>query len=247
MKGAAQQAKGGATISRRGPLIIAAIVAAAVVIGVLVALSASGGDDKGSSGGSSDSVLETAVAEVQAEFAGIPQTGARLGAANAPVKIEEYADMQCPFCARAASAYVPEIVERFVRPGDVSLTFRAMSFIGADSDRGALAVLAAGRQNRLWELAGVLYLNQGGENDGWLSDDLIGRAADALGIDRGKLDADRGSATISEALAEDERVAGENGINSTPTFVVTGPGGSETLTAVDSADTIAAAIGRVAQ
>lgn len=153
--------------------------------------------------------------------------------------------MQCPFCARAASAYVPEVVERFVRPGDASLTFRAMSFIGADSDRGALAVLAAGRQNRLWDLAGVLYLNQGEENDGWLSDDLIARAADAVGIDRGKLDADRGSSAVAEALAEDERIAGENGINSTPTFVVTGPGGSETLTTVESADQIAAAIERV--
>jgi protein-disulfide isomerase len=224
-------------------MIIAAIVAAAVVIGVLVALSASGGDDGKITGGSSGTVL--GVAEVQAEFAGIPQSGSRLGAANAPVRIEEYADMQCPFCARAASAYVPEIVERFVRPGDASLTFRAMSFIGADSDRGALAVLAAGRQNRLWELAGVLYLNQGGENDGWLSDDLIGRAADALGIDRGKLDTDRESPVVAEALGEDERVANQNGITSTPTFVVTGPGGAETLTAVQSADQIAAAIERV--
>jgi protein-disulfide isomerase len=243
MKSAA--VKGGTTPGgrRRGPLIIAVVVAAAVVVGVLVALSASGGDDSGNSARSDGTVL--GVDEVQAEFAGVPQSGQRLGAADAPVRIEEFADMQCPFCARAASAYVPEIVDRFVKPGQASLTFRTMAFIGADSERGALAVHAAARQNRMWDLAGVLYLNQGGENDGWLSDDLIADAADALGIDRAKLDADRGSTLVAETMAEDERLAGQGGVTSTPTFIVTGPGGREVLTAVEGADTIAAAIERV--
>lgn len=243
MKGPSRQGSAAAIAGRRrGPLIIAAIVAAAIVIGVLVALSASGGDDSGEVS-SSGAVL--GVDEVRAELLGLTQSGPRLGAADAPVRVEEYADMQCPFCARAASAYVPEIIERFVRPGQASLTFRAMAFVGPDSDRGALAVLAAARQDRLWDLVGVLYLNQGKENDGWLSDDLVAGAADALGIDRERLDADRATTAVAEALAEDERLAAERGIDSTPTFVVTGPGGSEVLTGVDDVDTIASAIARV--
>jgi len=243
MKGSSRQGSAPAAGRRRGPLVIAAVVAAVAVVGVLVALSASGGSDGTDKTRSSGTVL--GVDEVRAEFQGVTQSGPRLGPADAPVRVEEYADMQCPFCARAASAYVPEIVERFVRPGKASLTFRALAFVGPDSDRGALAVLAAGRQNRLWDLAGVLYLNQGKENAGWLSDDLIADAADALGIDRARLDADRTTTAVAEALAEDERVATEDGIDSTPTFVVTGPGGREVLTGVDDADTIAAAIRRV--
>lgn len=244
MKGTPPQGSAAASAGRRrGPLIIAAIVAAAIVIGVLVALSASGGGDDTGETSSSGAVL--GVDEVRAELLGLPQSGPRLGAADAPVRVEEYADLQCPFCARAASAYVPEIIERFVRPGQASLTFRVMAFVGPDSDRGALAVVAAARQNRLWDLVGVLYLNQGKENDGWLSDDLVAKAADALGIDRGRLDADRATTAVAETLAEDERLAAERGIDSTPTFVVTGPGGSEVLTGVDDVDTIAAAIARV--
>lgn len=244
MKGTSGGGSAPATAGRRrGPLVIAAVVAAAVIIGVLVALSASGGDDNGSAARPSGAVL--GVDEVRAEFQGVAQSGPRLGTAGAPVRVEEYADMQCPFCARAASAYVPGIVERFVRPGKASLTFRAMAFVGPDSERGALAVLAAGRQNHLWDLVGVLYLNQGKENSGWLSDELVADAADALGIDRAQLDADRATTAVSESLAEDERLATQRNITSTPTFVVTGPGGNETLTGVNDVDTIAAAIERV--
>jgi protein-disulfide isomerase len=228
---------------RRAPLIVAAVVAAAIVVGVLVAVSASGGDDGGNAARGGGTVL--GVEEVRAELLGLKQSGTRLGSADATVRVEEFADMQCPFCARASSAYVPEIIERFVRPGRVSLTFRTMAFIGEDSRRGALAVHAAARQNRMWDLVGVLYLNQGKENEGWLSDRLVSDVADALGIDRSKLDADRGSTAVAEALAEDEQSAASSGIQSTPTFVVTGPGGREVLKRVESADAIAAAIERV--
>jgi len=227
---------------RRAPLIIAAIVAAAAVVGVLVAVSASGGDDGGTAR-TEGTVF--GVEEVRAELRGLGQDGARLGSASAAVRIEEYADLQCPFCARAASAYLPEIIERYVRPGRASLTFRTMAFIGDDSRRGALAVHAAAEQDRLWDLVRLLYLNQGDENDGWLSDELISDAAVALGIDRARLDADRGSAEAADALARDEQSAASSGIQSTPTFVVTGSGGREVLTSVESVDAIAAAIEKV--
>lgn len=243
MKGTTPQAKKGATAGRRGPLIIAAVVAAAVVVGVLVALSASGGDDEVNTDRASGTVL--GVAEVRTELDGIPQSGARLGAADAPVRIEEYGDMQCPFCAQASAGYVGEIVERFVRPGQASITFRTLAFIGPDSQRGAFAVQAAAQQNRMWDMAGVLYRNQGAENAGWLSDDLIADSADALGLDRDRLDTFRTSAAAADAVAEDGRTATSKGITSTPSFVVTGPGGTEVLTAVEGADQIAAAIEKV--
>jgi protein-disulfide isomerase len=230
---------------RRGQLIAGAILAAVVVVGVLVALSASGGDSDSGAARSEGSVL--GVEEVRTAFQGLTQKGARLGPADAAIQIEEYADMQCPFCAQASSAYVPEIIDRFVRSGEASLTFRTMAFIGDDSGRGARAVHAAKSQNRMWDLAALLYLNQGEENDGWLSDDLIADAADALGLDRERFDADRASPLVTEAVSEDERSAAARGVTSTPSYVVTGPGGSEVVTGVQGADDIAAAIERVRQ
>ena len=232
-----------ARTSRRGLLVLAAIVAAAIVVGVLVALSASGGDGDG--GASGDAATIVGVEEVRAELAGVPTSGMRLGRADAPVRIEEYADLQCPFCAQAAAVLVPEIVERYVRPGTASMTFRTLAFIGEDSRRGALAAHAAGLQDRSWELVEVLFRNQGDENAGWLTDEIIAAAADAIGIDRERLDADRASDRAEEALAADSAAAREEGVESTPTFVVSGPDGKRVVTGAQDIEEIAAAVEEV--
>lgn len=232
-----------ARTSRRGPLVLAAVVAAAVVVAVLVALSASGGDgDGGASGGTATIV---GVEEVRAELAGVPVSGMRLGRADAPVRIEEYADLQCPFCAQAAAVLVPEIVERYVRPGTASMTFRPLAFIGEDSRRGALAAYAAGYQNRSWQLVEVLFRNQGKENAGWLSDETILAAADAVGIDRERLNADRASDRAEQALAADAAAARKDGVESTPTFVVSGPGGTRVIAGAQDIRQLAAAVEEV--
>ena len=234
----------GAGGRRRRRLILAAILAAGIAVGILIALSASGGDGNG--GASGGEVL--GVEEVRQELAGVEQAGARLGAEGAPVRIEEFGDLQCPFCAQAASAVVPLVVEKLVRPGKASLTFRTLEFIGDDSARGARAAHAAAVQNRTWELVEVLYRNQGGENDGWLSADLVAGAAAALGLDVARLEADMGSEAVANAMALDESAAREGGIQSTPTFRVSGSAGTEVLTGEDaqSIDAIEAAAERVA-
>jgi protein-disulfide isomerase len=202
--------------------IIGTVVAALVLVGVLVALSASGGGGSGS-GGSGGAV--TGAADVQAQFAGIPQSGDRLGVETAPVEIVEYGDLQCPFCAQASAGTVPALVTDFVKPGTAKLVFRPLTFIGPDSVRGATAVAAAGAQGKMWTYAELLYRNQGQENKGWLSDKMVDSAATALGLNVAKFDADRTGPAASALVTAAATAAQTAGVSATPTFVVTGPKG----------------------
>lgn len=204
--------------------MIATVVAALVAVAAVMLLAAGcGGSD------SSSPVTPAGVEEVNALLAGVPMSGNRLGNPSAPVTIEEFADIQCPFCAQASATVVPQLVERFVRPGTASMVFRTMAFIGDDSTRGALAAQAAAKQDKMWPFVETLYKNQGGENSGWVSDGLLKGTATALGMDVAAFDADRAAAAAQTALDADQAGAQDQGVNSTPTFVITGPKGKRVV------------------
>ena len=92
---------------------------------------------------------------------GIPQDGTVLGRPDAPVTLIEYADLQCPYCAQWARGALPLLVREYVRTGKLRIEFRGLAFIGPDSDTALRAALAAGRQNRLWNVVELLYADQG--------------------------------------------------------------------------------------
>lgn len=74
-----------------------------------------------------------------------------LGKPDAPVKVYEFGDLQCPFCKANAEEVTPEVIESQVRDGEASITFNQF-IIGPDSVPAGEAALAAGAQNRAWNL-----------------------------------------------------------------------------------------------
>jgi protein-disulfide isomerase len=157
-------------------------------------------------------------------FAGIPQRGAVLGKANAPVTLVEFADLQCPYCARWGRETLPTVVRDYVRTGRLRLAFGGMAFVGPDSERALRAVLAAGRQGRLWQMVHALYAAQGAENSGWVTDDVLRQSAASAGAKPGQLLAALPSvdAELQSALAR----ARSAGVRATPTFALVQPDGS---------------------
>ncbi len=117
-------------------------------------------------------------------FAGIEQRGAALGSPKAPVTLVEYADLQCPYCAQWARDTMPTLVEDYVKTGKLRIVFHGLAFIGADSDKALRTAIAAGAEDHLWDVVHGLYLHQGHENAGWVTDDLVVSIAAALpGLD----------------------------------------------------------------
>ena len=180
-------------------------VGAVLAAGLLVGLGALGGD-----GGEG--------------LGGIPQDGTTLGDRDAPVTIRLYEDFQCPYCAQFARGTLPEVVNRYVRPGDAKLVSETMVFLGRDSVTAARAALAAGEQDHYWQYALLLFENQGAENSGYATDEFLTEQAEQVeGLDVGQWQEARARDYEGELRAVQQR-AGAAGINSTPTIQVSGPG-----------------------
>jgi protein-disulfide isomerase len=209
----------------------AAVLAAALIAGSLVA-SREGGTKTFAAG----STLPAA-SEVVAELRGIPQRRLTLGRDDAPVTLVEYADLQCPFCARWAADVFPGLVRDYVRTGKLRLEWRGLAFIGPDSLEALRAVGAAALQNRLWHMVEIVYRNQGKENDGWVKDDFIRAAARSIpGLDVEKLMADRDSKFVGDAISRAAAEASAAGVDRTPSFQIGRTGGELSLMQLSKVD-----------
>jgi protein-disulfide isomerase len=155
---------------------------------------------------------------------GIPQKGIWLGDPNAPVVMIEFVDMQCPFCRRFALDVLPTLIDEYVRPGQLRVAFRGISFIGPDSEKAVRAVYAAGEQDRLWHVEHMLFEQQGGENSGWVTDELLSQIADATpGLDPERLLADTTSAAVAAQIDDAARAADAASVTGTPSFLIGPP------------------------
>jgi protein-disulfide isomerase len=155
---------------------------------------------------------------------GIPQRGNELGRADAPVTLVEYADLQCPYCAEFARSALPELVRDYVRAGRVKLVFRGLAFVGPDSETALRAVVAAGRQDRLWDVVHLLFDEQGAENSGWVGGRLDELGSRISGLDAQRLARDAASAGTARQIDALTSAAAADGVEGTPTFLA-GPTG----------------------
>jgi protein-disulfide isomerase len=177
------------------------------------------------------------------DLRGIPQEGRVLGSPKAPVTLVEYADPQCPGCRAYTETIFPVVVNEYVKAVKVKLEFRGYPFLGEDSVKGYRFLLAAARQNKLWNLQEAMYRHQGAENSGWVTDDLIRRLAariPGLDVDRLFTDAERSDIrTAAEGAAD---AASEAGIPGTPSFLIQAGGAPPYLIQVGSAQEMRAAL-----
>ncbi len=193
------------------------VVAAAAVAVVLVLVSRGGGDGNGGS-----ATTTAAAASRPASVRGIPQQGIVLGNPDAPA-LEEYADVQCPYCGEAALKLLPDVIDQYVRTGKVKLVWRGLAFLGPDSVKGLKAIDAAAAQNRLWDVAERLYERQGQENSGWVTDELLDEVgASVAGLDVSRWKSDFESSATSKLMDEASTAATNAGVRGTPTFLLDG-------------------------
>jgi protein-disulfide isomerase len=236
------------------PRVLAAAAVALVLIIAAVVL----GFTFGRSGGSPSSAVPTrgslvnalpGAADVQTLLKGIPQHGNVLGRSTAPAAIVEYVDLQCPYCQQFETQAMPTLIKLYVRTGKAKVELRPIAFIGADSQLGRLAAIAAGRQNKMFNFAELLYLNQGAENSGWLNNGMVTDAAASIpGLNVPQLLAGRSSKTTADQAAAFDRASAKDAVRATPTILVGKTGGSlqrVSLTSPSDAQSVAAALNQV--
>lgn len=198
-------------------------VAALVVLGIVLAVVLGGGKG-GLNLASVPTVADPAnglpgASDVVAQFKGIPQTGLTLGKPSAPVTLTEYIDLQCPFCQEFETSVLGPILTKYVRTGQVKIVARPINLLGDDSLRGQRAMIAASLQNKGFNFAELLYLNQGTEHTGWLNDAIVASAAESIpGINPRKVLTDENSSAVKSTASQLDRLEASDNVQATPTF-----------------------------
>jgi protein-disulfide isomerase len=207
---------------RRVRTLLGAAGLAVVLVVAGIAISATGG-------AKAKPVAQSNAAKL---VAGIPEKNGVLGDPNAPITVTEYLDLQCPICAEASKANLPDLIDNYVRTGKVKLQARTLSFIGPDSVTAAKFAHGAEQQGKLWAFLETFYASQGQENSGYVTSDFLTQVAKASGVDATKAAATAAGASAQAALDQADGSAQTLKIDSTPSFTVSKNGGKESVVAV---------------
>jgi protein-disulfide isomerase len=206
------------------------LIATGVAVVVVIALIAV---QQLTSGGSSapDPGNLAGVSDVQAEFDGLNETAGTIGNASAKVTITEYGDLRCPICKAFDNDVIPQVITNLVRTGKAKLTYRTWPILGPNSVYAATAAYAAQQQNALWPYAALTYLNQGDENTTWFTKAIARSLAAGVGLNLTRFDKDMASAAATKAITQVTTEATNLKFPGTPSIRITGPTGSETVSA----------------
>ena len=202
--------------------VVGMVVIAVALVAAAVALSSGAGApaNAATGGGVRDAANSAAL------FAGIPQRGLRLGRADAPVRLVEFADLQCPYCDEYATQALPTLVTDYVRTGKLQMQFENLSFIGSGSVAAGRAAAAAAQQNKLWNFIDLLYLNQGEENSGYVTPSYLHRLLSAVpGLNVPAALSASGTPAAQGALTDASLLAEQDGVQGTPWFLIGAAGG----------------------
>lgn len=169
-----------------------------------------------------------------------------IGDPNAPVKIVEYSDFQCPFCKRFADETEHPIIDDYIRAGKVYFTYRTMgNFVsdniqqgGTESRNSAMAAYCAADQGRFWDYKDSLFANWKGEDVGSYTQKRLITMAESIGLNVDDFSQCLKSDKYRDQVEQDEADGRAAGVTGTPAFLING----ELLTGAQPYETFRQAI-----
>lgn len=152
-----------------------------------------------------------------------PAQGYLIGKVDAPVKIVEFADFECPSCGGFATVTEPDVRTRIIEPGLANLTYYDFPLTQHRNTLPASnAAACADEQGKFWPMHDRIFQAQE-EWNGEATDapkPFFKRYAGEVGLDVAKwescYDARKYQKRINANLAEGMR----RGVGSTPTFII---------------------------
>src|SRR5262249_41141078 len=138
------------------------------------------------------------------------------GNPKAKVTMVEFADFQCPYCARALDT-VQQLTAKY--GDDLRFVYKQypLTSIHPFAEPAARASIAAGKQGKFWQMYDTLF-----HNNRALDDASLKKYAQDLGLDMAKFDKDRTDASTTDALNKDVMEAQRSGVQGTPSFFING-------------------------
>jgi len=157
-----------------------------------------------------------------------------MGDPNAPIKIEEFADFQCPFCERFHKETEPLLKQYYIETGKVQYVYRSMGNFVSDnlaraqgtpatteSQDSALAVYCAGDQNKFWEMHAYLFGNALGEDAGSFTDKRLAAIAEKAGLNMDQFNSCYSSGKFKDRVQQDAQDGQAANVTGTPGFIIT--------------------------
>ena len=173
------------------------------------------------------------VTAMQAATADLPlrmAQGNKLGNDNAPIKLIEFEDFQCPYCLRYSITQEPTLISEYVKTGQLQITYQTLPILGDESVNAAEAAQCAADQDEFWQYHNLLFLTQAqaGQSSneqrqvGRFSGDNLKSMATTLGLDRAAFDSCYDSGKYEQLIEDQYQQAHDYGLTGTPGFVING-------------------------
>ena len=160
------------------------------------------------------------------------------GEPNAPIKVEEFADFQCPFCERFFEQTEPLLIQHYVDTGKVQFVYRSMgNFVSqniggarTESQDAAAAAYCAADQGKFWEMHDALFTNVLGEDVGSFTDRRLAAIAESVGLNMTEFNDCYNSGKYADQVQQDLADGTAAGVTGTPGFLITYTVNGETKT-----------------
>jgi len=144
------------------------------------------------------------------------------GNEDALITIIEFGDYQCVNCDKWFLNEKPTITNEFLDTGKAKMYFLDFPFQGPDSYTASEATWCANEQGKFAEFHDVLYVNQGGLEDGWASPNSLKQFASDIVLDTEQFNSCLDSSKFSEQVLYNKQVGILNGVDRTPVFFIVG-------------------------
>ncbi|HEX4305101.1 MAG TPA: thioredoxin domain-containing protein [Solirubrobacterales bacterium] len=201
------------------------------------------------------------IGQAQELFGGVPQEGARLGSEDAAVTVQVFGDEQSSLCREGFLSTIPELTEKYARPGSVKFLYRHYSNSENEIEYGFYGTEAAAEQGYGWQYLYLFYVNQeeaenfgvteaenrrSGLRENFL--DSLAGGVEELEDDEWEEAFDQGrepDSTMTTSLEAQQELGSKLGIRYGLAMVIEGPNGNETLQENPSLGAVEKAIEKV--
>jgi len=145
----------------------------------------------------------------------VEASGPARGPENAPVTIIEFADFQCPFCARLV-ATLDQVINKY--GPKVRLVFRQYPLpMHSNAAKAAEASLCAWEQGKFWEMHDAMF-----ENQGELSVENLKAKAAVLGLNTESFNHNLDTGKYTTYVQGDLQAGQNAGVVGTPALFING-------------------------
>lgn len=194
-----------------GMIALAAVVAIAVVAGLSLLTQPPKKES---------SSLPVAADGAEPFPAELDRYGISVGDDDAPVVVREFADFQCPACARFSEASA-RLKDEYVAAGKVRFVYFDLPLRQHQNAMpAAMAARCAGNQDGYWSMHARLFAKQSEWNTTSAPVDTFARYAGDLGLDEGRFRRCMTTELHREDIEASVRVAQQLRVMSTPTVLV---------------------------